>query len=341
VHYAACLLLLAVWAFDRLVLPAVATNAPQSLRERWHVLEWRWSLFLMPVIAISGIAWFMQVCVNMSGLSFAEAMHPDIVRTILGQTSFGRVWEVRSIIWLCCGPLYTTFRMPRIFRTMSGWINMLLAAALVSSLAWAGHGQDGGRWHLLADAIHLFTAGLWPMGLAPLAVMLFELRKRSTDDRRALARLVVFRFSGLSLLCVVLLAGSGIVNSFYMIGTLGNLISTVYGKVLLCKVGIFLIILVIAAINRLRLMPRLAGSVCTTSSWSSRVAVGPQGHSFAASESAPARRPLRGDAIRSDVACTAESAARKLRWNVAAELILGITVLIVTAVLGLLATPHP
>jgi putative copper resistance protein D len=259
VHFIACLLLLAVWAFDRLVLPAAVAHGPRAFLERWERQEKFWTLVLLPLIAISGIAWFMQLCVNMSGLSLREAMGPDTLRVVWNETNFGRLWQVRSILWLgMTVALAIVIWIPRFFRSFAVWIMTLIAAALAASLAWAGHGQDGGTWHLLADAIHLFTAGVWPMGLAPFALILFQLRKISAAARRPIIAALTFRFSAVSMAAVALLMASGVINGLYMVGGVGGLVGTGYGRVLIVKSALFIAMLAIAAVNLIRLKPRLA-----------------------------------------------------------------------------------
>jgi len=50
---------------------------------------------------------------------------------------------------------------------------------------------------------------------------------------------------------------SGIANSWELVGTLPALFGTDYGRLLSAKVALFLIMLSVAAVNRLRLTPRL------------------------------------------------------------------------------------
>jgi putative copper resistance protein D len=297
------LLLLAVWAFDRLVLPSVVSLASQEIRERWQILETRWTLLLLPLIAISGAAWFVVLCVNMSGLSLRDAMQPDTIRVVWNQTQFGRLWQLRSILWLGTFymPVGLSLRMPRLFRNFSAWINLILAGSLVSTLAWAGHGQDGGSWHLLADAVHLFTAGLWPMGLVPFAILLFQLRKLPLPQRTQSIAALTVRFSMLSLCSVAMLMISGFINAFFMVASVADLVRTNYGKLLLFKVSLFLSMLCFGAMNLLRLKPRLT-------------------------------IPTAGSG--------ADVSAAKLQQNVISEIALGVVVLVVTAILGLLA-PGP
>jgi putative copper resistance protein D len=301
VHYATCLLFLSIWAFKLLALPAVVRAMPDSIRKRWETLESRWLLLLVPLIAISGIAWFAILCVNMSGLPFREAMHADTIRTVWSQTSFGRLWRLRLVLWIATGAMpvgSVSMRMPAVLRRLAIWVNFLLAAALVGSLAWAGHGPDGGAWHLLADATHLCVAGLWPMGLAPFSVLLFELRKLPSGRRRPLIAAITRRFSLLSLCSVALLTFTGFVNGLFLIASWSDLIRTGYGRLLLLKLTLFLSMILIGAVNLLRLKPRLTNPT---------------------SEEMP------------------EASSAKLQRNVWGEFGIGLCVLVITAILGLLS----
>ncbi len=55
----------------------------------------------------------------------------------------------------------------------------------------------------------------------------------------------------------VLLAG-GVVNTWFLAGTVPALVGTEYGHLLLAKIGLFIAMLLVAAVNLLRLTPRLA-----------------------------------------------------------------------------------
>ena len=55
----------------------------------------------------------------------------------------------------------------------------------------------------------------------------------------------------------VLLLG-GLVNTWFLAGNVPALVGTEYGRLLLAKIGIFIAMLIVAAVNLLRLSPRLA-----------------------------------------------------------------------------------
>jgi putative copper resistance protein D len=66
-----------------------------------------------------------------------------------------------------------------------------------------------------------------------------------------------WRFSYLALLAVIGLAASGVINTWFMLNRVQELVTTEYGRLLLVKVALFLTMLAFAAANRLWLRPRL------------------------------------------------------------------------------------
>jgi putative copper export protein len=102
---------------------------------------------------------------------------------------------------------------------------------------------------------------LLPFGLTLLSYR----RTKSIASMTALTR----RFSNSSLFSVAILAASGVVNGFCLLGTAHNLFSTTYGLVLLAKLAMFVIIVSMGAANLLRFKPALPQSagklqVCVT-----------------------------------------------------------------------------
>ena len=125
------------------------------------------------------------------------------------------------------------------------WAAAVLTAALTGLLAWAGHGQTGGGApHVAADVTHLVVGGAWPGALVPLALVL----SRRRFQPEVLAPLLR-RFSTISVLCVLILAISGLINSWFLVGRPPLLISTNYGKLLLLKLVLFAGMVAIGAFN--------------------------------------------------------------------------------------------
>jgi putative copper resistance protein D len=125
-------------------------------------------------------------------------------------------------------------------------------------IAWQGHAGADLGWdaiiHLTADTAHLIAAGLWLGALLPLALVL---RAPAVDNIHAEA---ARRFSTLGLACVAVLLISGTINAWYLVGSVPALIGTPYGQLLLAKLTLVASMLCLAAINRWRLVPRLASA---------------------------------------------------------------------------------
>jgi putative copper resistance protein D len=64
-------------------------------------------------------------------------------------------------------------------------------------------------------------------------------------------------FSALSFVTVFVLAATGIVNAFFLVGSFTALVATSYGQVLCLKLLLFSGMLAVASWNRWRLLPRL------------------------------------------------------------------------------------
>ena len=301
VHFTACLLFFGAYAFDRCVAGTVVTGTRRNITDYWRGRLRVLSFVLLPVMFVSGLVWFVSVAATMGGTSWTDALQPTLLKTIWTQTRFGNVWRLRLMIWIVSvgvlalsgGNGAGTAR-----REFHAWAQLLLSALLLGSLAWAGHGLEGSRWHLYADVLHLLVAGIWPTGLLPFVLILRRLRSDPEPGNvRALAELVQ-RFSGISLASVALLTITGMVNSWALVGSFENLVHQTYGRFLLLKLGCFIGAVALGAVNLLRLKPRLCG-----------------------------------DAARDG---EQKAAVSWLHFNVQVELVLGTLIIIVVAVLGLL-----
>ncbi len=153
-------------------------------------------------------------------------------------TRFGRVMVIAigiAVAGLVCLALP---RLPRL------WVVPALALLPLPTLS--GHALDRGEGvlALVLDVAHVTAAAVWIGGLAALALALW------TGDGRLrlpLAR----RFSGLALVSVVLLAGTGVGRALEELDSFSQLWTTGYGRAILVKTGLLVILVALAARNRL------------------------------------------------------------------------------------------
>jgi putative copper resistance protein D len=237
VHVAACLVLAGFWVFDRMLPPERREGAA------WRRSLRRANLSLFPLVLLSGVGWFLAVAQAMGdGAAFASA------GVVWEQTAFGTVAQVRFAVFLVAALAVAVARHER---GWAPWDALAACAVLAASLAWTGHGGTGSHpsAHRVADMMHLLAAGVWPAGLVPL---FYYMRQEPLDAA------VLRRFSALSLGAVAALAATGWVNAVALVGSWPALWQTAYGRVLLAKLGLFLVLLALGAANFRRLAPRMA-----------------------------------------------------------------------------------
>jgi copper resistance protein D len=257
VHIGVCLLFFGVFAFDRFVATTISANDQTIIGNYWQRRVRIFNLILLPAILLSGIMWFMLVAVTMSG----QPLQAEILRTVWTQTQFGMVWKVRLGFWLAAALIAMFFYFIKsnpLLQKKLVWIQLCFSSIMLGSLAGAGHGQETSIWHLLADVLHLIVAGFWPAGLLPLALLLNKLRRMTTPSHWKVVAALVHRFSTLSLVSVALLAATGFINSWFLVGSFSNLLEQTYGHWLLAKIILFGFAVSIGAVNLLWLKPCLA-----------------------------------------------------------------------------------
>lgn len=261
VHFGSCLLILGICWFDRFAITAKIRRESGVVMKFWEKIAAVLMLLALPTAAVSGAAWFAVVAMRMSDLPLNQAMQLNVLRMV-SHTRFGRLWHWRLLCWLAtlvaAVGIYLSSARPRL-RSALIWLTLVFGVALLGSLAWSGHGQDGNppQWHLLADILHLIVAAIWPTGLLPFGILLLCLRRASADEQWPVLSQITNRFSAMSLAAVGILAATGFVNSCYMLQSVSELFSTTYGQVLLAKIILFLLAVMLGAVNLFRLKPRL------------------------------------------------------------------------------------
>lgn len=213
----------------------------------------------LAVTVVSGAIWLALQTVAMSGQAFGEAVTSGAVITVLDETQFGLVSEIRLglAILLAAGLAYDRLAPARRLALGS-------ALGLVAAIAWTGHAASTpaglGYLHLAADALHLGAAAAWIGGLLPLALLLNAGRRSQVSARGTLQYDAAKRFSSLGIVSVATLIASGVINTWILVGSFRGLTETGYGWFLLFKLAAFAVMLAFAAANRFWLTPRLAAT---------------------------------------------------------------------------------
>lgn len=245
---------------------------------------------LVPVARIAAVtaavgAWLFVLSQGAlaTGLPLVDVLDAEVLRAVVRQGSLG--WSVALLLVGLAGLVVVVGRPPSTATTALG---LGLATATVASFALFGHTTtaEPGLGVLVADAVHVGVAAVWFGGLVGLGLTLHR-RRRLADvapgpapapvpigDTALLERArveeavdlpapvadtlgIVLRFSTLAAVAVFVLWLSGGVLTWSLVGGLDELVDSSFGRVLLVKLGIVVVVVALAAWNRYRLVPAL------------------------------------------------------------------------------------
>ena len=266
VHVTAAVLLTGGFSFTLLIArPAFRRTGSRSLTDFAAFLNIqfftaRWCCLAILASALLGL-WIQTVNVGQASADASFAL--NTVFPLLAETQYGKVWLARMLLALILAALlWFDFHKPNSKDAVGPVaLGFPLSACLLATLALAGHASaaEGMAFVLQvsADALHLLASGIWLGGLAPLAALLRACNRKGDAGDVAVAGAATQRFSFLALVCAAIVITTGGYNAWNLVGGFAPLFGTAYGKLLLLKVGLLLPLLGVAAVNLLRLKPRI------------------------------------------------------------------------------------
>lgn len=252
-------LLIAAWpVWSTVVRPALD---PVRLAGPGIARRMRRFVKIATVLAVAGSI----VALIVQSLSIPDGTLLDRIISTLGQTRYGQLWLVRlgliavlAIALAACGWWFTRRRQAE---GIAAWIAAAAMPFPFSLTAHASAQQAGRTFAVVADAVHLAAASVWIGGLAILfSVVLPGLRPMTRENRRRVLAIVVPRFSVLALIAVAVLGITGFYAGWLHVGNLAALTGTGYGRALIVKLVLLVIVLLIAAINLMVISRRLSRS---------------------------------------------------------------------------------
>ncbi len=274
-----------------------------------------------------------------AALPLTDVFRPSLFDEVL-HTRFGEVQTLRVILLVAFIPVVLGVRgpLPATGRRASWWVpyGAVVAVGLLLTPGLAGHAatEGGALFGLALDVLHIGAAAVWCGGLAVLAALLAP--GLHADERPDEFVRIASRFSAYAFAAVVVIVATGTVQSVRQVGSVYALFNTVYGRTLLVKVGLVIMLIILGAVSRRVVLGR----------WWPTIAA-PGESALAPPSAGPdpvpwtggGPQPMPGAASTVAVAVKEEStpgqrgADRQIRRSVLAEVGLALAVLAVTALL--------
>ena len=261
IHFAATVVASGTVGFGVLVAEPASTGYAK-LQRQLAALTW----LAIAAAVLSGAMWLVLLTADLLETTPTDILLNGGTGEVLTDTRFGQVWCARLLIALALGLFVSLWPSLR-------WWQLGAAIALLAPLATVGHaGATPGRTgdvHLASDIVHLLAAGAWVGSLPALAFTLWQASRQANDASKMFVVQAVRRFSFFAVFSVGALLASGIINTWNLVHGPQALVSTDYGRLLTIKIGLFVAMVGIAAVNKFYLTPRLPTAAATRAlTWS-------------------------------------------------------------------------
>ncbi len=268
----------------------VPAEATRGLRRASRRLEL--SMTALSVVATLGMLVVTSAEANTTVGTFISTSRPGVLLAL-------RLFIVLALL----GVLWRARAHRRLLGVSVGFVALLSLSLLSHSAAPQNlHSSQprigGAPLAVVFDLLHLLATATWIGALPALLLGLLALRQAQPADQGRAATLIVARFTGFATAAVIILAATGTYTAYEHIGTVSDLWTTTYGRVLAVKVLLFAVLLLFGAYNRWRVQPGLATPP-----------------------------------VIDGVPASATRKLRRLRWSVALEVMVSVVVLLVVGIL--------
>ena len=188
-----------------------------------------------------------------AALPFTDVFRFSLFDEVL-HTRFGEVEVLRVILLVAFLPVVRGIRgrLHATGRRSSWWVpyGAIVGVGLLLTPGLAGHASTEGSvpFAVALDVLHLGAAAVWCGGLAVLGAVLapgLRPEERPDDSVRVTSTFSAYAFSA-----VLVIVATGTVQSVRQVGSVYALFNTVYGRTLLVKIGLVVMLIVLGAVSR-------------------------------------------------------------------------------------------
>ncbi len=218
----------------------------------------RYTISLFAVLSLL----LLTIC---SSLLFRTAVMADVdlsqafdyIPQVLSRSDYGTFWYWLVSVW--CFMLLVWGRIGRkAWSKLTGLILLLAACVVASLISVSGHAGEAGFWSFpnIANTLHIVAGLVWGGAILLYAVLVLPTLRRT--GQLSSAFVLAQQLSMAAAIALMIVALSGIYNSWHQFNAVNELWSTRYGWVLLAKLALVLIMVGIGALNFVRWVPRLS-----------------------------------------------------------------------------------
>ncbi len=208
------------------------------------------------VMAAGSVAELLVHAAEMSGKPLGSA-YPVLPAVIL-KTHFGKVWLIRIASLLLISVVAGTAGRRRGSGTFL-YLLLGLGAIIAMTESASGHASDAGDFSIaeIMDWLHLLAALVWGGGLFILSLAVLPNMVKAGEHAAPVLADVSRRFSRIAGIAVLVIALTAVYNARVYVGSVEALLESPYGRTVIAKIVLFLMLLGLAVYNRYISVPCL------------------------------------------------------------------------------------
>ena len=242
-----------------IVVGGIVVGGLLGIRPIGRVLRWTcvWALIWLAALAV-------QIVFTLSDLAAADptaVLNGPALWSFLTQIQVGQVFLAQ-----CIGALLIAATAWAVINRATAWIVTIIAFAAAAAPGLSGHGglTGGHESASISLAIHLASVSAWIGGLVIVVALL-----RAEPQRAAY---LLPRFSTLALICVIVVAESGLLNASLRITSFSSFVSSTYGALLVTKAVLLACLVLLGWQQRSRVIPAIRAGEPVSGSLLARLA---------------------------------------------------------------------
>ena len=257
-EFVALLTVLGALAFRHGVLPPLAARGVPTADAADRARRLGGSVLVLYGVAALVRLYTESVAVHGAPL----ALDADLLRAMLTTTTWGLGWMLGVVgaILVAVG-----WRISKGSVMVGTPLTLLGAGGMIASPVLSGHAAASEHyvWSVVFDMLHVAAAGAWIGGLLMILLAGIPALRRLGDTAHAAIATLVHSFHPMALVCAPLVIAAGLGTSLLRLGSFGALTASSYGRILLFKIALVLIVAGIGAYNSIRARHKL-GDVAAT-----------------------------------------------------------------------------
>ncbi|HEX2205470.1 MAG TPA: CopD family protein, partial [Longimicrobium sp.] len=210
--------------------------------------------------ALSGLTLALRLWAQSAALHGGAAFEGERISALLFGTLWGMAWVLQAVATVAFVVGLAVARAPH--GRSVGWMGAGVSALLLATVpALSGHAaavEARAGLAILTDTLHVLGAGVWlgTLTMVLLAGLPATLPVVEAGRGRAVSALLG-SFSPVALAGAAVAGVTGVLSSLFHVSTAAELVGTTYGRMLLVKLGLLVVVAALGLYNWRVVVPRL------------------------------------------------------------------------------------